>query len=237
MGTLLAGKYSPISSLRLPGMAASVVSLQGMIRALMFDLDNTLYSEKTGMEIHVVERINAFVAFYLGIPVSQAHLIRREGAKRFGTSLEWLVFEKGFSDPDAYFRAIHPEDEVDCVPEDPLLGKLLDSLPYEKLILTNSPMEHAQRILEKLGIQDRFAAVYDIRYNGFVGKPHPKSYLKVLEDSGLDVESTVFIDDLPKYIRGYQALGGRAILKDEGRRFLDLGFERIESLYELPHVL
>jgi hypothetical protein len=44
----------------------------------------------------------------------------------------------------------------------------------------------------------------------------------------------LFVDDLPKYIRGYLALGGRAIIKDEGNRFGDLGFERIMSLEELP---
>ncbi|MEW6549741.1 MAG: HAD-IA family hydrolase [Spirochaetota bacterium] len=211
--------------------------LRGMVNALMFDLDNTLYSEKTGMETHVVERINSFVAAYLGLPVSQALPIRREGAKRFGTTLEWLVFEKGFSDPDAYLRAIHPEDEAECIPADPRLGELLDSIPCRKLILTNSPMEHAERVLEKIGILDRFEKIYDIRYNNLVGKPHPKAYLRAMEDSGLDLDSTVFVDDLPKYIRGYLALGGRAILKDEGKRFSGLGFERIESLYELPSLL
>jgi hypothetical protein len=42
------------------------------------------------------------------------------------------------------------------------------------------------------------------------------------------------VDDLPKSIRGYLALGGRAILKDEDDRFGNLGFERIKSLQELP---
>lgn len=203
----------------------------------MFDLDNTLYPESTGMEMRVLDRINEFVSHYLGWPLAETHARRREGAKRFGTTLEWLVFEKELKDVDGYFSFVHPEGEEACLSRDDKLARLLDSLDYPKIILTNAPMEHADRVLDKLGIKDYFDGVFDIRCNDLVGKPHPKSYLRALEASGLSVETTVFIDDSPKYIRGYRALGGRAVLKDEGNRFAQLGFERIFSLEELPALL
>ncbi len=208
-----------------------------MTKALMFDLDNTLYSEKTGMESGVLQRINEYVSRYLGWPPAETNSRRREGARRYGTTLEWLVYEKGLQDTEDYFTHIHPEDEVLCLSPDPRLGSLLDSLEYPKIILTNAPMDHARRVLRALGVEDRFSAIYDIKYNNLVGKPHPKSYLRALEESGLSVETTVFVDDLPKSIQGYLALGGRAILKDEGDRFGQLGFERIHSLEELPALL
>lgn len=200
----------------------------------MFDLDNTLYSETSEMEARVVEYINIFVGELLGLPPLEAQIVRREGAKRYGTTLEWLVFEKDFKDVDAYLRAIHPEGEEDCLHPDPDLGILLDSIPLPKIILTNSPMYHAERVLKKLGIEHCFQAIYDIKFNGLVGKPHPKSYLSALHASDFSLETTLFVDDLPKSIRGYLALGGRAILKDEDDRFGNLGFERIKSLQELP---
>ena len=203
----------------------------------MFDLDNTLYSEKNGMERRVLERINEYVSRYLGWPPEETNARRREGARRFGTTLEWLVFEKGLKDVEGYFASTHPEGEEACLSTDLGLQALLDSLDYPKIVLTNAPMEHAERVMKALGIEDRFARVFDIKYNGLVGKPHPKSYLRALEASGLSAETTVFIDDSPKYIKGYLALGGRAILKDEGERFADLGFERILSLDELPALL
>ena len=208
-----------------------------MTKALMFDLDNTLYSEKTGMETRVLAAINEFVGAFLDLSPEAANLERRQGVKSYGTTLEWLIFSKGFDDPEAYFSYIHPEGETERMVPDPMLKALLDSLPYPKIILTNSPLEHAHRVLAALGIQDCFQAIYDIRFNGLVGKPHPKSFLRALESSCLEVESTVFVDDLPKYILGYQALGGRSILKDEGKRYRDRGFERIESLAELPSIL
>lgn len=208
-----------------------------MTQALMFDLDNTLYSERTGMELHVLERINEFVSEYLGWPLRETNGRRREGAKRFGTTLEWLVFEKGLADVERYFAYTHPEGEQDCLEKDETLRALLESMDLPKIVLTNSPMEHAERVLDALGIADCFSAVYDIRWNGLVGKPHPRSYLKALEASGLRPETTLFIDDHPRYVKGYSAIGGRALLKDEGDRFADLGMERITSLGEIPGLL
>lgn len=208
-----------------------------MIDALMFDLDNTLYSESVGLELKVLERINAYVARYLGLPLREAVPIRREGSKRYGTTLEWLVAEKGLSDVEAYFDWIHPVDETNVLGPDPWLESFLDSLPYPKIILTNSPMEHAIRILDTLGVGRCFERVYDIRHNNLVGKPHPESYRKALAESGFRLETTLFVDDLPKYIKGYVEIGGRAVLKDEGDRFGDLGYERIRSLAELKPLL
>ena len=210
---------------------------EAMTKALMFDLDNTLYSEKTGMETHVLERINHFVSGYLGWPLSETHERRREGARRFGTTLEWLVYEKGLKDVESYFAFVHPEGEEECISYDAGFCGFLDSLDYPKIVLTNAPMEHAARVLKKLRIEDRFLGVFDIKCNNLVGKPHPKSYLRALEASGLDLATTLFIDDSPKYIKGYLALGGRAILKDEGERFAGLGFERIRTLEDLPRLL
>ncbi len=208
-----------------------------MTQALIFDLDNTLYSEATGLELKVLEKINEYVSGFMGWPLEETHQKRREKARRYGTTLEWLVFEEDLKDVDGYFDYIHPEGEESCFSPDQALKALLDALDYPKIILTNAPMEHALRVLKALDIESCFSRIFDIRYNGLVGKPHPKSYLRALEESGFELDSTVFIDDSPKYIRGYKALGGRAILKDEMNRFADLEFERITSLSELRDIL
>lgn len=203
----------------------------------MFDLDNTLYSEHTGLEIGVLKRLNAFVAEYLGVSTDEAVRQRREGVKHYGTTLEWLMKEKGFFDVERYFSFIHPDNEADQLTQDAHLADMLEQMPYRKIILTNSPMEHAIRILEVLGIKSLFSGIYDIRFNKLVGKPHPDAFYRTLNAEGLSVEETVFIDDLPKYVQGYRELGGRAILKDEGDRFSHLGMERIKTVHELPAIL
>jgi len=97
-----------------------------MIKAILFDLDNTLYSETNGLEARVLERMNRFVADFLMMPLDETAVVRREGSRRYGTTLEWLMEEKGFRDPEAYFRAVHPEDEIEGLAPDPQLKWLLE---------------------------------------------------------------------------------------------------------------
>ena len=79
-------------------------------------------------------------------------------------------------------------------------------------ILSNAPHEHADRVLEKLGVADLFEAVTDIRDSDFNGKPYPTSYLAALKKVGADIDTTLFLDDMTKYTDGWVALGGTAIL-------------------------
>ena len=208
-----------------------------MIRALLFDLDNTLYSEATGIETGVAQRMNQFVAEMFGLPVPEAMKYRREHAKPYGTTLEWLMREKGFADPDRYFSFIHPKGEEDCLEADHVLRLMLNAIPLPKAVLTNAPMDHATRILDKLDIADCFDGVYDIWFNNLLGKPNRDAYLRVLKAAGFSLDETLFIDDLPKYVKGYVDLGGQAILKDEMNRFPDSPCRRIATIYELAETL
>lgn len=208
-----------------------------MIRALLFDLDNTLYSESTGLELLVVHRMNRFVADMFGVSMEEAARMRRELARPYGTTLEWLMKAQGLSDPERYFRFIHPEGEEDCLDEDRELARMLESIPLPKAILTNAPIEHAERILAKLGVAHCFEAVFDIKSNGLTGKPHRESYERALKACGFQIDTTLFIDDYPRYVQGYVDLGGPAVLKDEMDRFVSLPYRRIKTIHELPDLL
>lgn len=201
---------------------------------LLFDLDNTLYPESSGMDHDITRRMIEYVAAYLGMGVEEARAFRHERAKKYGTTLEWLRTEHGFADVESYFAAVHPEGEEYCIAADPSLGPLLDSMPQRKAVLTNSPYEHAARVLEKLGVADRFEAIYDIRYNELRGKPHAEAYRRACAALGAGIEETVFVDDMPKYVRGFLDIGGRAVLVDEGARFSAEGLVSVRGLSELP---
>ena len=215
----------------------SNVLLSFMLSLLLLDLDNTLYPESRGMDHDIVERMNGFVARYLGISTRAALALRRERAKNYGTTLEWLTVEQGFTDPESFFAAVHPEGEEYCLEPDPELVRAHDALDLPKAVLTNSPSEHAHRVLRKLGVADRFAAIYDIRFNGLRGKPHAEAYRRACEASGVEIEETFFVDDMPRYVRGFLDLGGRGILVDEADRFASEGLPRIRGLVELPDYL
>ncbi len=208
-----------------------------MLRYLLFDLDNTLYSQSFDMERDIVRRMNQYVAAYLRVPYEEARDLRRTEARRFGTTLEWLVAEKGFADPESYFAAIHPEGEESCLAPDPALGQLLDSIPLPKAVFTNSPSEHADRVLRRLGVADRFEAVYDIRFCSLRGKPRVEAFRLVCAACGAAPGQTLFVDDLPRYVEGFLAAGGRGYLIDEAGVHPDSSLPRIRSLSELPAIV
>lgn len=208
-----------------------------MLRYLLLDLDNTCYSESYGLEREVFRRMAEFAGRYLGLPAEAAMDKRRSRMSLYGTTLEWLMSDYGFKDIEGYFRAIHPEGEEEPLEADPGLARVLDSIPLPKAIFTNAPAEHADRVLKRLGVADRFEAVYDIRFNGLKGKPHAAAARRVCDACGVDIAETAFVDDVPRYARGFSDAGGVGILIDEFDRHHDFGALRIHSLAELQALI
>jgi putative hydrolase of the HAD superfamily len=187
-----------------------------MIEYLLFDLDNTLYSCRYGLEDNVVRRIGEFLSARLGVTPEEAMRIRHERRKHYGTTLEWLQGELDFVDIETYYRAVHPENEADTLPPDPELRRFLEDLSLPKAILTNSPREHVDRVLKRLEIPaSLFIHIFDMRFNGYQGKPLPEVFHRALSVLGTAPETTLFIDDHLFYVEGYLALGGAGLLLDE----------------------
>jgi len=205
-----------------------------MVRALIFDLDNTLYPASADMERLTVSRMNEYCAGLLGIGPDEAAAIRRERMPRYGTTLEWLMAEHGFVDSERYFAYVHPDGEEDTVAFDPELGPFLDAIALPKYVFTNAPMEHADRVLRKLRVEDRFERVFDVRFCGLKGKPAASAVDAVVAAIGLPAADTLFADDIPRYVQGFVARGGRGVLVDHFGKHPDSGLPTVRSIYELP---
>ena len=209
-----------------------------MIKALLLDLDNTLYPESAELDKEFSRRIKAFVADFLGVSVEEAAALRERNLLRFGTTLEWLKKDCGLADEDVFFSAIHPECEAAEVPEDPALRPFLLSLNLPLILLTNSPRIHAERILKRLNVLDLFSCVYDLTWNGGIGKPSPSSFINSLSDAGFTPKDALFVDDNIRYVLGYREVGGIPVLVDERGKHSDFaqkeGIAAIRSIYELP---
>jgi putative hydrolase of the HAD superfamily len=209
-----------------------------MIKYLLFDLDNTLYSIRYGLEENVSRRIRKFLAAWLGTSEEEAVEERRRGIARYGTTLEWLMGEKNFTSVEEFYSFVHPEGEADSLRPDPELKAFLSGLPYPKAILTNSNMEHADRVLAKLELGDgMFTHVFDMRWNNLQGKPHPDVFRRVLAVLEKDPEEVLFTDDYPKYVAGFDALGGPGVLLDELDSYPDFPGRRVRNIREIVKFL
>lgn len=222
-----------------------------IVKNIIFDLDNTLYSPTSDMDAGITRRMMDAVADFLGMDLDAASELRHKNVPYYSTTLEWLR-SRGLTDVEGYFAKVHPDNEADELAYDKDLRSFLQSIEQKKIVLTNAPREHADRVLEKLKIADLFSAVVDIRVCGLLGKPYANSYKIALEKCGGTIDDTIFLDDQYKYTDGFEALGGTALLvgnkngahlnpesaaynKDvpphPGRTI------KIESVYDLPRIL
>ena len=204
-----------------------------VIKYLLFDLDNTLYSSSWGLEEDVSRRIWEFSAAFLGISPQEARRQRMTMVQQYGTCLEWLIGEKGFTDCETYLAAVHPQGEADSLPPDEALRAFLAGIPIPKAILTNAPREHADLILGKLGVSDLFTHVFDVRQCDYRGKPRRDVFENALANLGVNADEVLFIDDNPTYVEGFIAIGGKALLFDENDIHHNCPVPRIRELKEL----
>ena len=222
-----------------------------IVKNIIFDLDNTLYSPTSAMDAGISRRMMEAVAEFLGLGMEEAVALRQKKVPYYSTTLEWLRSE-GLTDVEGYFAKVHPDNEADELMPDPNLRPLLQSLEQNKIVFTNAPREHADRVLEKLKVADLFSAVIDIRATELRGKPYPSSYKMALKIIGGSVDDTIFLDDQYKYTDGFVSLGGTALLvgSKNGSRLNpeSAAFNRevpphpgrtvkIDSVYDLPKIL
>lgn len=207
------------------------------ISHLIFDLDNTLYPSSSLLADEMHQKMTEFVARYLAIPHHQAETLRRAGFLHHGTTLSWLIKEQGLQDPDDFLEFVHPSNISDFLTPLPKLKSFLDSLSLPKVILTNAPRSHAQRVLQFYEIESSFLHIFDLRSNNFIGKPHRSAYELVLKTLDCPAESAVFIDDIPAYLETFDTMGGHCILVDEKRDHGEKPWPTIGSIFELSRYL
>lgn len=222
-----------------------------IVKNIIFDLDNTLYSPTSAMDAGISRRMMDAVADFLGMDLDAASELRHKNVPYYSTTLEWLR-SRGLTDVEGYFAKVHPDNEADELAYDKDLRSFLQSIEQKKIVLTNAPREHADRVLEKLKIADLFSAVVDIRACGLLGKPYANSYKIALEKCGGTIDDTIFLDDQYKYTDGFEALGGTALLvgNKNGARLNPESAAynkdvpphpgrtiKIESVYDLPKIL
>ena len=181
------------------------------IEHIIFDLDNTLYSSTENMDKGISRRMLECVKEFFNISMEEAITLRHNNIQFFSTTLEWLR-NSGMTDIEWFFKKVHPENEADELSEDKNLRPFLESIEIPKIIHTNSPKEHAERVLDKLKIRDLFDHICDIRECDFFGKPYPSAFEKALSSCGGTISNTIFIDDMQKYTDGWKAIGGTGIL-------------------------
>ena len=182
------------------------------VRRVLFDLDDTLYTNSSGLFREVGRRIETWTAQALGLSMEDAKALRRHYYTAYGTTMAGLVREHPEVDIDVYLDYVHDVDVAHYLAPNPALKAMLADLRVRKVIFTNSIRDWAERVTRQLGIREHFEAIYDVRTTDYRSKPDPHTYERVLAELDVPGEACVMLDDQPAYLRGAQAYGMRTIL-------------------------
>ncbi|MGD9738557.1 MAG: pyrimidine 5'-nucleotidase [Bauldia sp.] len=180
------------------------------VDAWVFDLDETLYAPTPALAALYDERMTAFIARALEMPLAEAAILREQLYNRYGATVRGLMTEHGIT-PDAYLDYVHDVDHSSIEPN-PRLAAAIERLPGPRYILTNSPIRHAERVLDRLGMTGLFADIFDFMRGGGKAKPSRAVYDLLIAETGIDPRRTAMFEDLARNLVEPQALGMTSVL-------------------------
>ena len=180
--------------------------------SLYFDLDDTLYPASSGLWDAIRQRMNEYMQGLIDLPLAEIIRIRQSYLEKYGTTLRGL---QAFYDVDAdeYLAFVHDLPLNKYIQPDPDLRTLLLSLPQRRWVFTNADINHANRVLNILGITDCFDGIIDIRAIDFACKPDKIAYQRALivaADS--DPNKCVLFDDALRNLAPARELGFFTVL-------------------------
>lgn len=183
---------------------------------ILFDLDDTLYTNDTGLFKELGTRLVYWVSQQLHISLDESATLRREYFQAYGTMMRGLLLHHPEVSVDAYLEYVHDIDVSRYIAPNPALDAMLSRLVVPKAVFTNSIADWAERILRQLGIRYHFTHIIDVRAVDYQSKPHPHAFERALQILGTSAAECVMVDDQVNYLRGAAAAGMRTVLVHPG---------------------
>ncbi|MGC4945200.1 HAD family hydrolase [Streptomyces sp. DT224] len=224
------------------------------IRAVLWDIDDTLFDHTAAAATGIVRHIAAE-----GLPPGHASAEQAVEAWQRVTRLHWARFSAGETDwqgqrrdraraflgrpldddeADAWFarHVSHYESAWALFPDAvPALDALAGT--YRHAVLSNSAQEPQHQKLTVLGVRDRFESLLCAAELG-VSKPDPGAFLASCEALGLDPHEVLYVGDEPDIdAAGATAAGLAGVWLDRRGRGGQPELVRITGLDQLPGLL
>lgn len=191
------------------------------LNAIIFDLGGVL------LNIDYQASKKAFED--LGVKDFDAHFSQLSQSKLFDK------FETGKISPSLFRSEIKKESQIECSDKEldhawnamlldfpihrlELLESLTKKIPIYLFSNTNAiHIDVFKNRLQKSGLLNRFENTFNKIYYSYqlgLRKPHPESFVHILEERALDPSKTLFIDDSAQHIEGATQAGIKSILLD-----------------------
>lgn len=129
------------------------------IECLLFDLDDTLYPMRSGINMACRMNIIDYMIEHLKIEESEVPRMCLDLYKEYGTTMAGLKALGYEFDNDEFHAYVHGRLPYETLKPDPILRNLLLSTPQRKIIFTNGDKAHALKALSRLGLEDCFEGI------------------------------------------------------------------------------
>ena len=171
----------------------------------LFDLDNTLYPASCRLFDQVDRNITNYICKHLDLEWDEAYRVQKSFFREHGTTMRGLMSEHG-TDPDHFLDYVH---DIDLSPVDanPELEQALARLPGRKIIFTNGSVDHADNVMNKLGVRHHFEAVFDIVASDYRPKPERPVYDKLVQQHDIHAPSSVMVEDMARNLKPAADMG------------------------------
>ncbi|MDQ6967750.1 MAG: pyrimidine 5'-nucleotidase [Mariprofundaceae bacterium] len=198
---------------------------------VVVDLDNTLYAANNGVFARMDKRMTAFICNALNMQYEEANALRVGYWREYGTTLRGLILHHGI-EPEAFLHDVHDVNVHELLCENLQLNEALHQLPGRKVIHTNGIYEHAERVLNALGVRHHFEIIYDIRYNAYMPKPSATTLKMLLHDEGVSPVRTLVLDDMQENLVVAKELGARTcwVTTEQPQHDWDYQVSEVEEL-------
>ena len=175
----------------------------------VFDLDNTLYKAECGLfdKVHIL--MGKFIEEKLNMSSNDAQQLRSKYYHQYGTTLRGLMSEHNIN-PDDYLKYVH-QINYDVVEPDIDLGNEIKKLNGKKYIFTNANLEHAEIVLEKLGMSSIFDGIFDISDGDYYPKPLIRVYEDFTKKFKIENSNTAMFEDLHINLESAHKLGWKTV--------------------------
>lgn len=174
----------------------------------VIDLDNTLYAADNGVFSRMDAQMNNFIQRELKLDFEQANAMRLKYWRQYGSTLRGLMLHHG-QDAEAFLSEAHDIAAHELLMPDPSLSHTLAQMQVRKVIHTNGTREHAEKILDVLGVAHHFAKIYDIRFNEYQPKPCVATLQHLFAMEQIQGRDVLVIDDMPNNLAAAKKTGAK----------------------------
>ena len=94
----------------------------------------------------------------------------------------------------------------------PQLNESIENLLGPKFIFTNGTKSHAENVLKKLGLENVFKSIFDIKSAQYIPKPNIETYNLFFKTMDVDPKTAIMFEDMGRNLIPAKELGITTVL-------------------------